>query len=69
MIKNVRTAIVADDDILFFDKILVNVIFSSDEMGILSIDLGMNMILRLLFMSDLWLGTMNLNNAKRLKKI
>ena len=69
MIKNVRTAIVADDDILFFDKILVNVIFSSDEMGILSIDLGMNMILRLLFMSGLWLGTMNLNNAKRLKKI
>ena len=46
-------------------------------MGILSIDLNninlddsnmMKMVLKLLFISDFWLGILNLKNAKDLKK-
>ena len=48
-----------------------NVTFFSDEMGILNVVLIiltlkmlilMKMILKLLFMSDLWLGVIDLNN-------
>ena len=47
-------------------------------MGILSVDLIilalmmlilMKIILKLLFVADLWLGVMNLNNVKHLKMI
>ena len=49
-----------------------NVTFFSDEMGILNVVLIiltlkmlilMKMILKLLFMSDLWLGVIDLNNV------
>ena len=49
-----------------------NVTFFSDKMGILNVVLIiltlkmlilMKMILKLLFMSDLWLGVIDLNNA------
>ena len=38
MIKKLHNALLADDDILFFDEDSGNVIFSSDEMGIFSVD-------------------------------
>ena len=71
-----------DDDLFFIDDIIfVNedskyVILFSDEMGNLSVDLNINlddvdfdkMILKLLFMSHLWLGVIDLNNVKHLKK-
>ena len=40
MIKKLHNALLADDDILFFDEDSGNVIFSSDEMGIFSVDLN-----------------------------
>ena len=65
-IKKLYSALFTDDDILFFDEDSGCVTFSSEEMGILSVDLNninlhhttvMKMILKLLFMSYLWLGT------------
>ena len=58
----------------FFDEDSGNVTFSSDELGVLSIDLNnnnlddinlMKMILKPLFMSELWLGIIDLNNRKK----
>ena len=40
VITKLLTALFADDDILFFNEDSVNVTFSSDKMGILSIDLN-----------------------------
>ena len=40
MIKKLHNALLADDDILFFDEDSGNVIFSSDEMSIFSVDLN-----------------------------
>ena len=60
MIKELYNALFTDDDILLFNKDSCNITFSSDVMGILSIDLNNIMMLVL----DLWLSTINLNNRK-----
>ena len=65
MIKELYNALFTDDDILLFNRDSCNITFSSDVMGILSIDLNNIMMLVL----DLWLSTINLNNRKHLKKI
>ena len=39
MIKKLHNALFTDDDLLFFDEDSGNVPFSSDEMGIFSVDL------------------------------
>ena len=76
MIKKPDDALLANDDIMFINS--GNVTFFCDEMGILSVDLNrltltmlvlMRMILKLLFMSDLWLGTIDLNKAKHVKRM
>ena len=79
MIKKLYTALYGDENILYFDKDSGNVVFSCNEMGILNIDLYilrililitilMKMILILLFLLDFWLGILNLENVKILKK-
>ena len=79
MIKKLYTALYGDENILYFDKDSGNVVFSCNEMGILNIDLYilrililitilMKMILILLFLLDFWVGILNLENVKILKK-
>ena len=77
MIKKLHNALFPGDDIDFFNE-NSDVTFSKDEMGILSVVLNninlddvnlMKMILKLLFMSDVWLDVIDLNDAKHLKKI
>ena len=79
MIKKLYTALYRDENISYFDKDSGNVVFSCNEMGILNIDLYilrililitilMTMILILLFLLDFWLGILNLENVKILKK-
>ena len=78
IIKKPHNALFEDDDILFFDGDSGNVTFSNDEIDIISVDLNnINLDdinfdendLKLLFMSNVWLGIIDLNNAKRLKYI
>ena len=79
MIKKLYTAFYRDENIPHFDKDSGNVVFSCNEMGILNIDLYilrililitilMKMILILLFLLDFWLGILNLEKVKDLKK-
>ena len=77
MIKKLHNALFPGDDIDFFNE-NSDVTFFKDEMGILSVVLNninlddvnlMKMILKLLFMSDVWLDVIDLNDAKHLKKI
>ena len=77
MIKKLHNALFPGDDKDFFNE-NSDVTFSKDEMGILSVVLNninlddvnlMKMILKLLFMSDVWLDVIDLNDAKHLKKI
>ena len=53
MIKELYNALFTDDNILLFNRDSCNITFSSDVMGILSIDLNNIMMLVL----DLWLST------------
>ena len=78
MIKILYTALLADGGILFFDEDFGNAIFCCDEMGGLSVNVDninlevlimMKMILILLFMSDFWLGIVNLKKVKHVKKV
>ena len=66
----------ANEDILCFNEDSVNFVFSCNEMDILNIDLN-NINLdniydegdpELLFLSDFWLGILNLENVKHLKR-
>ena len=68
--------IYADEDILYFNEDSVNFVFSCNEMDILNIDLN-NINLdniyddndpELLFLSNFWLGILNLENVKHLKR-
>ena len=68
VIKNLHSALFADDNILFCDKDSGIVTFSSDEMSILSVDFNNNnlddailikVIIKLLFMLDLGLGVID----------
>ena len=79
MNKRLDDTVFFNDEIVFVNKDSGNVPISSDEIGIRSVDININimnminnilikMILKLLFMSELWLGTIDLNNLKRLRK-
>ena len=70
IIKKLYTALYADEFLLFFDEYSGDVTFCFDEMGILRVNLNnislvliivvVKMILILFFLSDLWLGIVNL---------
>ena len=76
MIKRLFTALYADETILYYDEDDGNVAFICNKMGILNIDINniiiivivtsMKMILILLFLSDIWVGILNLKNTKHL---
>ena len=76
MIKKLYTALYADGNIIYFMKILVmsyflvmKRVFSAWILIIfVLIIILIKMILILLFLSDFWLGIVNLKNAKHLKK-
>ena len=76
MIKKLYTALYADDGLLFPDEDSGNVTFFYNEMDMLSVNLN-NINLDnnfdeddpdTIFLSDFWLGIVNLKKAKRLKK-
>ena len=69
MIKKLYNASFADDDdILFFDEDSGTVTFSSDRDNINTDDVNFyEKILKLLFMSQFWVGMIDLNNAKHLE--
>ena len=77
MIKKLKD-IFSNDNIIFVNEDSNYVTFFGGEMSILSVDLDkinldmlimMKIILKLLFMSDLWLGLINTNNTNHVKKI
>ena len=76
MIKKLFIALYADENIFYLNKDFVDIIFDYNETGTLNIDLInvslgnnlMKMILVLLFLSDFWLGILDLENAKNNKK-
>ena len=79
MFEKFHDDLFTNDDLLFFYEEFSKVTFFANEMDILGADLDkiiledddnfMKMILILLFMSDFWLGIINLKNAKHIKKI
>ena len=79
VLEKFHDALLACDNILFFDKDLSKVTCFANEVGILVVDLDKinlddadnfdEMILKLLFMSEFWLGVINLKNVNHLKKI
>ena len=71
-IKELDTALCADENILYFNEGSVNAICCCDKIGILNIDIS-NINLDnnfdqfdsiLLFLLEFWLGVLNLKNAK-----
>ena len=77
MIKILFTALYVDENALYFNEDSSNAVCICNEMGILNIDLNnikltilimIKMILIPLFLSDFWLGILNLKNAKNLRK-
>ena len=75
VIKKLFIGLYADENILYFNEGSGDVIFNCNEMGILNIDLYIYLDNNfdeddpiLLFLSDFWLGILNLKNAKNLKK-
>ena len=79
MFEKFHDDLFTNDDLLFFYEDFSKVTFFANEMDILGADLDkinledddnfMKMILILLFMSNFWLGIINLKNAKHIKKI
>ena len=75
MIKKLFTALYEDENILYFNEDSGDAVFNYNEMGMVNIILIililiiilMKMILILLFLSDFWLGIVNLKNVKHLK--
>lgn len=61
MIKKRYTPLFPDENILFLDEYSANAIT-------LMMLIFMNMILKLLFISEIWLGTTNISNVKHLKR-
>ena len=77
MLERFDNALLANDDILFFIENFNKVTFIATQLYILAVNpdkilmkviILMKMILILLLMSELWLGMVNLKNAKQLKK-
>ena len=77
VIKKLKDDIFSNDNIIFVNEDSNHVTFFGGEMSILSVDLDkinldmlimMKMILKLLFMSDLWLGLINISNANHVKR-
>ena len=77
MFKKLDHVLRANDDILFNNKVFDKVTFIANQKHIFAVDLEkkiliilfMKMILIPLFISDFWLGLINLKHAKHLKKI
>ena len=78
MIEKLDDVLFSNDDIVFVNEDSDNVIIFSDELGLNTIyvnddnlddDILVKMILKLLFMLDLWLGVINMKNARHVKKI
>ena len=79
MIKELFTALYADENILYFNEDSANVTFSCKEMDVRNMDLNKITLDNnideddpdtiLLFISDFWLGILNLKNVKHLKKM
>ena len=82
MLEKFHDALLANDYIPFFKEDFSKVTFFANEIGVFSVGLDkinlhdknnsdtlMKMILKLLVMSDLWLGVINLRSAMHLKKI
>ena len=75
MIKKLYSALFTDNDIFFFDEYSGNATFSSAYLNNINIILTlmilifMRTILKLLFLSDLWLCAIQINNAEHLEKI
>ena len=73
MIAKLFHVLLTDNNILFFDEDSGNVTFSSDELGILRLNLNINLDDTKLYEDDpksifSWLGTINLSSAKHLKR-
>ena len=76
MIKKLFSALQADENVLYFSEDSGYIVFNCNGTGILNIELNniniannlMKMILMLLFLSDIWLGKLNLKNTKRRPK-
>ena len=78
MIEKLDDVLFSNDDIVFVNEDPDNVIIFSDELGLNTIyvnninlddDILVKMILKLLFMLDLWLGVINMINVRHVKKI
>ena len=79
ILKKFHDALLSNDDILLIDENFSKVTFRANKTGILSVDLDKinfddendfgEIILKLLSISDLPPGVINLKNAKPLKKI
>ena len=73
MVENLDNALHAYDDILFYHKDFDKVTFIAKQKHILEKNNLYNnfdeMTLTLIFISDFWLGAVNLTNVKDLKKI
>ena len=81
ILEELRDVLLTNDDLLFFDKDFSKVTFFANKIGILNVDLK-NINLdddnnfdedhpetNELYMSDLWLGVIDLKNVKHVKKI
>ena len=74
MIKILFTVFYADENMFYFNEDSGSAIFICNGMAILNINLHninlimMKMILISLFLSDFWLGILNLKNTKKLEK-
>ena len=77
ILEKFHNALLHNDDIRFLMKILIKSLTLISnyillqifiKLILMNIMILMKMILILLFMSDFWLGLMNLKNAKHLKK-
>ena len=76
MIKKLFPALYADKNILYFNEDSCDSVFDCNGIGILNRDLNninliinlMKMFLTPLFVSDFWLGILNLKKVRHLKK-
>ena len=72
MTKKIDDDFISNDGIIFVNEYSNNVTLFTDESSILGVDLNKinldsaKMILKLLFMSDLWLGVINANHLKNI---
>ena len=77
MAEKLDNPVISNDDIFFVDVYSSIITFRSNDKGFETIDLNIltlmiivliKKILKLVFMLDLWLGVIDLNNIKHVKK-